>query len=128
MRVPSSTKALVTGGVVTGTISGLIGTGGAIRSVCLLAYGLSKDVYIGTSAAIALVVDATRIPVYLTQGFLPASFVPIVLGLTVIAFAGSWAGQRLVRLISPVWFKRFVLVMLLLMGMKLALDGWQEIR
>jgi len=123
LRVPSTPKALAAGGILSGFISGLIGTGGAIRSVCLLAYGLPKEAYLGTSAAIALVVDATRLPVYLTQRFIPADLLPVVGGLTGVAFAGAWTGQRLVRRVSPVVFRRLVLVMLFLMGVKLCLDG-----
>jgi len=127
LRMPATTRTLVLGGVASGFIAGLIGTGGAIRSVCLLAFGLSKESYIGTSAVIALLVDATRLPVYLVQRFIPPSLGPVILGLTVVAFCGAWLGQRLVRRVSAKWFKQFVLVMLGLMGIKLLLDGVQGI-
>lgn len=123
VRVPARTSTLVAGGAISGLIAGLIGTGGAIRSVCLLAFGLPKEAYLGTSAVIALVVDATRLPVYLSQGLLPRDLWPILAALTVMAFAGAWLGQRLVRSIPAARFKQFVLVMLLLMGVKLLWDG-----
>lgn len=128
VRVPATTPTLLTGGVVSGAIAGLIGTGGAVRSVCLLAFGMSTQAYIGTSAAIALVVDATRLPVYVSQGFIPASMTPVLLALVGVAFAGAWVGQRLVQRVPAVRFKQFVLVMLLLMGCTLLLDGWQGLR
>jgi len=109
--------------MASGLIAGLIGTGGAIRSVCLLAFGLPKEAYIGTSAVIALLVDSTRLPVYLTQRFIPPALLPLIIGLTVVAFGGAWLGQRLVRTVSPVRFKQLVLLMLFLMGCKLLLDG-----
>ena len=127
MRVSPTAKTLAIGGVASGFIAGLIGTGGAIRSVCLLAFGLPKEAYLGTSAVIALFVDATRLPVYWLQGFLPSVVGPMVLGLTVVAFCGAWVGQRLVRRVSPVVFKRFVLGMLVVMGMKLLVDGFQGV-
>jgi uncharacterized membrane protein YfcA len=123
IRVPATTRTLLVGGVSSGFVAGLIGTGGAIRSVCLLAFGLPKEAYIGTSAVIALLVDATRIPVYLAQRFIPASLGWVIAGLIGVAFFGAWVGQRLVRRVSPVRFKQFVLLMLLLMGGKLLLDG-----
>jgi hypothetical protein len=123
IRIPATTPALLTGGVFSGVIAGLIGTGGAIRSACLLAFGLPKEAYLGTSAAIALLVDATRLPVYLTQQFIPSMIMPVIWGLTVIAFSGSFVGQWLVRRVSQVWFKRFVLAMTLVMGVKLVIDG-----
>ena len=89
--------------------------------------GLSKEAYIGTSAAIALMVDATRVPVYLTGRLIPRTMIPILASLILVAFAGSWLGQRLVRRISAAAFRRFILVMLTLMGVKLLLDGWHGV-
>ena len=123
LRLPARRSTLLIGAVASGTIAGLIGTGWAIRSVCLLAFGLPKDAYLGTSALIALVVDATRLPVYVAQGFLPRAMAPVMAGLVGIAFAGAWTGQRLVRRVSPEGFKRLVLAMLAAMGVKLLIDG-----
>ena len=124
-RVPATTRTLLVGGVVSGLVAGVIGTGGAVRSLCLLAFGLPKEEYLGTSAVIALAVDAARVPVYVAQHFLPATAWPVVLGLIVVAFCGAWTGQRLVRSVSPTAFKRFVLITLFVMGLKLLLDGWR---
>lgn len=121
VRVPATARTLLLGGTASGFIAGLIGTGGAIRSVCLLAFGLPQAAYIGTSAVIALAVDATRLPVYLKQGFLPSSMVPVLIALTGIAFCGSWIGQAWVRRVSPARFKQLVLAMLFVMGWVLVL-------
>src|SRR3989338_1920520 len=66
---PSNSNVII-GGSMSGFLAGLIGTGGALRGAFLTAFSLPKEVYIATSAAIALVVDITRIPIYLTSGFL----------------------------------------------------------
>ncbi len=124
VRLPTHPATLIGGGMVSGFIAGLIGTGGAIRSACLLAFGLPQETYLGTSAAIALVVDATRLPVYLAGRLIPAAMGPVLAGLIVVAFAGSWVGQRLVRRIAPRAFRWVVMGMLALMGVKLLLDGW----
>jgi len=128
MRVPARLETLLIGGILSGFVAGLIGTGGAIRSVSLLAFGLPKEAYIGTSAVIALLVDATRLPVYLARGFLPLRWLPLLVVLTAVAFCGSWLGQRLIRQVSPVRFRRFVLLMLCLMGIKLLADGVRDSR
>ena len=125
--LPQTRWTLAGGGMASGLIAGLIGTGGAIRSACLLAFGLPRDVYIGTSAAIALVVDATRLPVYLHAGLVPDSMWPVVGGLLVVAFAGAWVGQHLVRRISADAFHRLVLLLLIVMGAKLTWDGWHQL-
>lgn len=124
-RLPATKGVLVAGGVGSGFITGLIGTGGAIRSTCLLAFGLRKEIYIGTSAAIALIVDATRIPVYVTGGYLHASSFPWLIGLVIVAFAGAWVGKKIVKRVSQSAFHRFVMVLLALMGLKMFLDGWK---
>jgi uncharacterized membrane protein YfcA len=126
-RLPASPPALVVGGALSGFVAGLIGTGGAIRSACLLAFGLPKEVYLGTSAAIALVVDATRVPVYVLGGVVPAAAGRVAAGLVLTAFAGAWLGQRLARQLSSVGFRRLVLALLALAGMKLLLDGWSSL-
>ena len=123
-RLPATPATLMLGGAGSGLIAGLIGTGGAIRSACLLAFGLPKEAYLGTSAALALVVDATRLPVYVSQHLLDGMLAGI-LSLVGVAFAGSWLGQRLVRRVSALAFQRFVLLMLALMGLKLFVDGWR---
>lgn len=125
VQLPATAATLVGGGMLSGFIAGLIGTGGAIRSACLLAFGFPKEVYLGTSAALALLVDGTRVPVYLLGRFIPASMVPVLLGLVLIAFAGAWTGQRLVRRVPATAFRRFVMVMLAVMGLKLCADGWR---
>jgi uncharacterized membrane protein YfcA len=124
-RLPDRPLVLTGGGILSGFIAGLLGTGGAIRSACLLVFGLPKEAYIGTSAAIALVVDATRLPVYLAGGFLPPQMAPVLAGLLAAAFSGAWVGQRLVRRVSAAVFRRVVLAMLALMGVKLLVDGWR---
>jgi hypothetical protein len=121
--LPSAAPTLVGGGAASGFIAGLIGTGGAIRSACLLAFQMPKEAYLGTSAAIALIVDATRLPVYVGSGFLAGVPPALIAGLIPSAFAGAWTGQRLVRNIPPETFRAMVLVLLGLMGVKMLWDG-----
>jgi uncharacterized membrane protein YfcA len=123
LSLPKSPGVLAGGGAVSGFIAGMLGTGGAVRSACLMAFGLPKEAYIGTSAAIALVVDATRLPVYAAGGLLSGPGLTVLLGLMAVAFAGAWAGQRLVRRVSAGHFRAFVLVMLGMMGAKMVWDG-----
>ena len=123
LRLRKSSATLMGGGIFSGFIAGFIGTGGAIRSACLMVFDLPKEAYIGTSAAIALVVDATRVPVYLMKQFIPQRMFPLIVSLLFAAFLGSWVGQRLIRHVSAEVFRRFVTVMLLAMALKMLLDG-----
>ncbi len=116
LRVPASNLNAGIGGVLSGFLAGLIGTGGALRGAFLTAFHLKKETYIATAAAIALAVDLTRIPVYLALGFLPPEQYPAVAILLVIALVGSWIGRLIVRRIPQKTFRKIVLVALFLMG------------
>ncbi len=124
LTLPQTPATLVTGGAVSGFIAGLLGTGGAIRSACLFTFGLPKEAYLGTSALLALLVDGTRLPVYLTGRFLSSTMVPVILALMVVAWLGAWTGQHLIRRVSAPVFRRLVLGLLALMGVKLLVEGW----
>lgn len=119
---PNVTNALI-GGSLSGFMAGLIGTGGPLRAAFLTAYGLKKEKYIATAAAIALAVDLTRIPVYIQQGFLQPHYYVYILWLLVIALAGTWFGKYIVSRIAQRRFRQIVLASLLLMGIQFVY-GW----
>jgi hypothetical protein len=49
-------------------------TGGALRATLLHGFNIENVKYIATTATIALVTDATRIPVYISQGYLTEQY------------------------------------------------------
>ena len=56
-------------GTVSGAFGGLVGNQGGIRSAAMLGFPISKEAFVATATAIALIVDAVRIPVYVfTEG------------------------------------------------------------
>ena len=58
-QIRPSIAASAIGGGLSGFFAGLIGTGGALRGAFLTAFGLPKEKYIATVAAVALAVDIT---------------------------------------------------------------------
>jgi hypothetical protein len=89
---------------------------------------LEKFTYIATAASIALVTDATRIPVYISQGFLDERFyyyIPVLIGLAV---AGSYLGRRIVGRINQDLFRKIVLVAIILVSIKFVVDGISFLR
>ena len=121
-RVQPTTSNAILGGGLSGFLAGLIGTGGALRGAFLTAFAVPKQMYIATAAAIALAVDATRIPVYLRQGFLGSQFYWFIPILFLIAFSGSFMGKQIVGKIPQKQFRKFVLVAILLIGLKFILE------
>jgi hypothetical protein len=118
---PTLRNSLV-GGSLSGFLAGLIGTGGALRGAFLTAFSLSKDKYIATAAAIALAVDATRIPVYFAEGFLGSAYYWYIPLLFISAIVGSLIGKRLVRSIPQARFRQVVLLAITIVGLKFIFD------
>ena len=124
LKIPANTSTFIAGGSVTGFITALVGTGGALRATLLQGFNIEKIKYIATAASIALATDITRIPVYISQGFLTEQqyfiYIPILFG---IAIAGSFIGRRIVKRIDQELFRKIVLVAIILVSIKFIIDG-----
>jgi uncharacterized membrane protein YfcA len=123
LKIPANTSTFIAGGSVTGFITALVGTGGALRATLLQGFNIEKIKYIATAATIALATDATRIPVYISQGFLTEQYfiyIPILFG---IAISGSFLGRRIVKRINQELFRKIVLVAIILVSIKFIIDG-----
>lgn len=108
------------GGSLSGFLAGLIGLGGAIRGAFLVTFDLPKEVYVATSAAIALVIDVTRIPTYVLTKTVQGSTSYILLPfLCVMAYLGTATGKRLLERIDQRTFRRAVSVALFAVGAKI---------
>lgn len=125
--VPTARTAIV-GGMSSGFLAGLLGTGGAVRATFLTAFALPRDAYLATSAMIALLIDSTRLPVYLSQRLVRREHLPLLGMLLVIAWLGAVTGRRLVEHLPARQFRRFVFAMLFVMGLKLIWDGVAGLR
>ena len=114
---PNRGNALIGGGL-SGFLAGLIGTGGALRGAFLTSFGLGKEVYIATAATIALAVDITRIPIYFAGDFLDISYYWYIPILFIVAIAGSYTGRKIVDKIPQNIFKKIVLAVIAIIGLK----------
>lgn len=122
-RLPERDSILVIGGLLSGLTSGLIGVGGAIRSMFLISTFLKKEAYVATAAAIAIMVDLSRISMYLYQGALCRSHTSWIIPLVVVAFLGVFTGRRLLRRLREETVRKGVLAALLLVGIKMFVDN-----
>jgi uncharacterized membrane protein YfcA len=108
--------------MLSGFLAGLIGTGGALRAMFLNAFQLPKERYIATAAAIALAVDATRIPVYISGDFLDSNVYWLIPLIFFTAIAGSFVGKKIVDRIPQNLFRRIVLLAVFIVGVKFIID------
>ncbi len=120
--LPDKNGVLISGGAISGLTAGLIGLGGAIRSMFLISTKIKKEVYIATSAAIAVAVDATRISVYVSSGTLGAEYYWYIFPLIPTAFLGTFLGLKLLTRLPETVVKRSVLVLLMLVGIRMLLN------
>jgi hypothetical protein len=127
LAFPANTKSLVLGGGISGFIVGLIGTGGALRASFLTGLKMEKEKYIATAAVIALGTDATRIPSYVSAGFLSEQYYYLIPILFATAVAGSYVGRKIVTRIDQDKFKKMVLTAIILASIKFIVDGLQSL-
>ena len=117
-RIPR--RADILGGFFSGFMGGMIGNQGAIRSAYLLKYNLGKESFIATATVIAIVIDLSRIPVYLLEHSEQFEQMGEQLLLLIgVAFAGTLLGKQLLRSISLEKFRAIVSVFIMLFGIYL---------
>ncbi len=119
LRIPEKDGIMVIGGLISGLTSGLIGVGGAIRSMFLISTFLKKEAYIATAAAIAIMVDVSCISMYVARGSLYQSYTLWIIPLVVVAFLGVFTGRRFLHRLDEETVRKVVLIALFLVGIKM---------
>jgi uncharacterized membrane protein YfcA len=119
-RVPSLRRSgpwVWVAGALSGLFGGMVGNQGGLRSAGLLAFQLSPREFVATAAAIALIVDAVRLPFYLWQSGTDviANWRIAVLATAAVA-VGTFAGTALLLRLPPGVFRRLVGAILLVLG------------
>jgi uncharacterized membrane protein YfcA len=104
------------GGIFSGMIAGLLGTGGAIRGMVLAAYNLRMEVFIATSAIIDLGIDSSRSVVYYINGYVHKDDLYLIPILLIVSLVGTFTGKKILTKISEKQFKSIVLILVLITG------------
>src|ERR687892_1349352 len=124
LKFPTNLWTVISGGGISGFITGLVGTGGALRATFLTGFNLEKTKYIATAAVIALGTDATRIPSYVSQGFLTEQYYYYIPILFAAALGGSYIGKRIVGKIDQNAFRKIVLIAIILVSISFIIGGF----
>ena len=104
-------------GLASGVLGGLAGNQGGIRSAALLGFDLRREVFVATATAIALMIDAVRLPIYLANyAHDVRGMWQVVLIASVGVIAGSVVGVRVLTRIPEHRFRSIVAALLALLG------------
>jgi uncharacterized membrane protein YfcA len=125
-KVAANRANTIFGGALSGILQGLIGIGGPIRGAFLISYNLDKYKYIATLAALAVVIDLTRIPIYFTNNLLETQYYYYIPVLIFLGIIGSYIGKKLVNLIPQDKFKNLVLIAVAIASIILILAGYKS--
>src|SRR3989338_115871 len=107
------------GGILSGFFGGLSGHQGALRSAFLIRANLSKEAFVGTGVVIACAVDIIRLGIYSAR-FLPAmtgEFLPLMTAAVLSAFAGVFAGNRLLKKMTLHAIQLIVAILLIVIAL-----------
>jgi uncharacterized membrane protein YfcA len=95
-QVTFPARYLPLGGLLSGFFGGLAGMQGALRSAFLIKAGLTKEAYVATGAAIAFLIDVSRLSVYaqlILQHRAELDY-PVLAAAVIAALAGALLGNR----------------------------------
>lgn len=116
LELKPTVKNSISGGIFSGLIAGLLGTGGAIRGVTLAAFNLKMEVFIATSAIIDLGIDFSRSIVYYLNGYIHKHDLYLIALLLIASVVGTYIGKIILTYISEEKFKSIVLVLIFITG------------
>lgn len=112
-------KALIPGGVLSGFFGGLSGHQGALRSMFLVKYRLSKEAFVATGILIACAVDVTRLSVYYSRlnGLRIEENMDVLFTAVLSAFGGALIGKQVLKNIAVEAVHTIVSTLLIVMGL-----------
>jgi uncharacterized protein len=122
INIPKNPITEFIGGVVSGFVSGLIGTGGAIRGYFIFNFKLSKEVLIATYTAIDCSGDVLRMFIYYYNGFIDGRVISYLPSAFLAVLAANVLGIMILKFIPVRFFNillsivLFVLATLLIIG------------
>ena len=115
--IKPTTPNSILGGISSGFVAGIIGTGGAIRGMTLAAFNLKMQVFIATSAVIDLAIDSSRTIVYGLNGYIHKEDLYLIPILFFVSIIGTYIGKKILEKILEEQFKKIVLILICLTGL-----------
>ena len=123
---PSAAKAIFWS-ACSGVTSTIAHAGGPPLSVYLLPQRLDKAVLVGTTVIFFAVINVVKLVPYAWLGLFDARNLLTSAALAPLAPLGIWLGVTLMRRLSERVFYSVCYALLLVVGVKLAWDGWRAL-
>jgi uncharacterized membrane protein YfcA len=116
-------KYLPLGGLLSGFFGGLSGNQGALRSAFLSRAGLTKEQFIASGTAIAIIIDISRLTVYSSDFIKPGITLDykLIACASLSAFIGAIIGNNALKKITVKTLQTVVGIMLLIFAIFLGL-------
>ncbi len=115
--IPENRFTALVGASFSGFFAGLLGIGGAVRSMFLDVYNFPKEAYIATTGLIALVIDIARLLVYQTKVLYDPGLWHLFLVSVPVQLFGVLIGRRLVDYVPQHHYRHVVSFALGLFGL-----------
>jgi uncharacterized membrane protein YfcA len=124
---PEATKADLPRGLFWGTVIGFTSmiahAGGPPFQVYVMPQHLARDIFVGTGGVLFAIINWVKVPPYIALGQFTRENLLTSAVLFPVAIASTWAGVLLVRRVKAERFYTIVYCLLILVGLKLILDG-----
>ncbi len=104
------------GGGLSGLLTGMIGSGGAVRSLALTTFNLNPLAFTATSTVIDFGGDIFRFVVYFKKGYLDQQHYFYFPFLILIAFGANWMAKYWLKRVKKERFEKIVLYFVFFMG------------
>lgn len=100
----------VIGWWLSGFTAWIVWTWWVLRWAFMSIFQLKKEEYLWTIACVALLVDFTRIPLYISYWYLDNNYLTIIPMLFFIALLWSYIGKKIIFYLSEDLFKKIILI------------------
>jgi uncharacterized protein len=105
------------GGGLSGLLTGMLGSGGAVRSLALTGFNLNPLSFTATSTLIDSGGDILRFIIYFKKGYLDQQHYFYIPFLILVAFGANWLARIWLKRVKTEQFEKIVLSFVFFMGL-----------
>lgn len=120
--IEGNKKTLLWGGVITGGLSGLVGSGGPIGAAIFMTLNLSPVAYIASEATTATAMHILKIAVY-SKISAPTHVIMTGFVMGIAMIAGTIIANKFIKNMKKNMFQKYVAVLLCIVGIYMVIFG-----